>query len=452
MILEVVELSKLYPNSKGASKDSIRIESVMTDSRKEAKQSLFVPIVGESFDAHRFIGDAIKHGAVAAVWQKDIEVPALVPTDFPLFFVDDTTKALQDVADYYLKKVDPVIVGVTGSNGKTTTKDLVAAVLSTRFRTHKTAGNFNNHIGLPLTILSMDPETEACVLEMGMDRAGEISVLSNLAEPDHAIITNIGESHIENLGSREAIAKAKLEITEGLSRTGSLILDGDEPLLEHKKQEEGTISCGFGDDCDYQAVIESSSDNDTTFRVGASTYTLPMAGKHNVKNATFVIALAERLGLTKEQIQNGFGRIQMSAMRFEKHEGPEGSLIINDAYNASPTSMKAIIEVIKDLTSKTQKVLVLGDMFELGDQSEMLHRSVADAIDESISAVFTIGAHAKQISDAARAEYPDMETKHFEEKKALSHHVRSLLTADTVVLIKASRGMKLEELLTDLVD
>ncbi|ELK45049.1 UDP-N-acetylmuramoyl-tripeptide--D-alanyl-D-alanine ligase [Halobacillus sp. BAB-2008] len=156
MILEVVELSKLYPNNKGASKDSIRIESVMTDSRKEAKQSLFVPIVGESFDAHRFIGDAIKHGAVAAVWQKDVEVPALVPTDFPLFFVDDTTKALQDVADYYLKKVDPVIVGVTGSNGKTTTKDLVAAVLSTRFRTHKTAGNFNNHIGLPLTILSMD--------------------------------------------------------------------------------------------------------------------------------------------------------------------------------------------------------------------------------------------------------------------------------------------------------
>ncbi|WP_226578485.1 UDP-N-acetylmuramoyl-tripeptide--D-alanyl-D-alanine ligase [Halobacillus litoralis] len=452
MILEVQELSTLFTSHKGAAKDQIPLESVLTDTRKSASQSLFVPIVGESFDAHEFLGEAIKQGAVATLWQEDRELPALVPTDFPVFFVKDTTKALQQVAAYYLKKVDPIVVGVTGSNGKTTTKDMVASVLAVRFETHKTAGNFNNHIGLPLTILAMDPDTEAVVLEMGMDRAGEISVLSKIAEPDHAIITNIGESHIENLGSREAICGAKLEIKDGLSEDGLLIIDADEPLLEAEKKESRTTACGFNPSADYQAVIHELTDDYSTFTVKNTSYRLNMAGKHNVKNATYVIALAEKLGLTSDQIQNGFQHLQMSSMRFEKHEGLQGSLIINDAYNASPTSMKAVIEVVSHLTSKTKKVLVLGDMFELGEQSEGLHASVAEAIDEKIDAVVTVGDHSEKITEAVASHYPQIATKHFKEKKEASHHVRSLLTPDTVVLIKASRGMKLEEMLTDLVD
>ncbi|QAS51098.1 UDP-N-acetylmuramoyl-tripeptide--D-alanyl-D-alanine ligase [Halobacillus litoralis] len=452
MILEVKELTRLFSQYKGAATDQITIDGIMTDTRKTAKQSLFVPIVGENFDAHEFIGEAIKQGAVAALWQNDRPLPKLVPTDFPVFFVEDTTKALQDLASYYLEEVKPVVIGVTGSNGKTTTKDMVASVLATRFVTHKTAGNFNNHIGLPLTVLSMEKETEAVVLEMGMDRAGEIAVLSKIAHPDHAIITNIGESHIENLGSREAIAQAKLEITEGLSESGLLIIDGDEPLLELKTQEKQTISCGFKEQADYVAVIEEMTDDMSKFTIGQHHYQLPLAGKHNVKNASFVIALAERLELTPAEIQEGFQKLQMSAMRFEKHEGHNGSLIINDAYNASPTSMKAIIEVIRDLTSKSKKVLVLGDMFELGEHSRVLHASVAAAIDENIHTVFTIGEHSEEISKALRDHHAEIETHHYNDKQALSHHVRSLLTTDTVVLIKASRGMKLEELLTGLVD
>lgn len=452
MIFEVKELAQLFTNHQGAANDDITIDSVMTDSRKTAKQSLFVPIVGENFDAHQFLGEAIKQGAVAALWQKDQPVPRLAPTEFPLFFVEDTTKALQQVASYYLNKVDPIVVGVTGSNGKTTTKDMVASVLATKYHTHKTAGNFNNHIGLPLTVLSMPMDTEAVVLEMGMDRAGEISVLSNLAHPDHAIITNIGESHIENLGSREGIAKAKLEIKEGLSSEGTLIIDADEALLEDQKTGSNTVSCGFGEDADYQAAIQRLTDEYSTFTVREHSYELPMAGKHNVKNATYVIALAERLGLSVEEIQKGFRQLEMSAMRFEKHNGHKGSLIINDAYNASPTSMKAIIKVISDLTSKSKKVLILGDMFELGEQSEALHASVADAIDANIDAVYTIGDHSRKISEAISTTHTTIDTKHFTEKKELSHHVRSLLTEDTVVLIKASRGMKLEELLENLVD
>lgn len=451
MIFEVQELTHLFSTYKGAGADKIAVDSIMTDTRKSAPQSLFVPIVGESFDAHQFAGEAIKQGAVAALWQEDQPLPVLIPTDFPVFFVKDTTKALQDLASWYLKKVDPIVVGITGSNGKTTTKDMTASVLAAKFKTHKTGGNFNNHIGLPLTVLSMLPDTEAVVLEMGMDRAGEISVLSHIAQPDHAIITNIGESHIENLGTREAIAAAKLEITDGLADEGCLIIDADEPLLDHVKTRAGTIGCGFGSSCDYKAEITGMTDENFTFRLMEEDYELPMTGRHNVKNASFVIALAKRLGMTKEEIQQGFRQMQMSAMRFEKHEGYQGSLIINDAYNASPTSMKAMIEVIRQLTSKTKKVLILGDMYELGGKSEELHAGVAEAVDEKIDAVFTIGVHSEKISEAASSRYPDMEVKHFKEKQQASHHIRPLLTADTVVLMKASRGMKLEDMLPDLV-
>ncbi|ARI77572.1 UDP-N-acetylmuramoyl-tripeptide--D-alanyl-D-alanine ligase [Halobacillus mangrovi] len=452
MIFEAQELSTLFSDFRGAARDRIPINEIMTDTRKESSQSLFVPIIGESFDAHQFLAEAIKKGAVASLWQKDRELPAMIPTDFPVFLVEDTTKGLQELATYYLNKISPIVVGVTGSNGKTTTKDMVASVLSTHFKTHKTQGNFNNHIGLPLTILNMNQDTEALVLEMGMDKAGEISVLSNLAHPDHAIITNIGESHIENLGSRKAIAAAKLEITDGLKQNGRLIIDGDEPLLFNVKKQRSTISCGFDENNAYPIVVEELSDDESVFSVTGHTYKLPMAGRHNVKNASYVIALAEQLGLTKEEVQKGFLQLEMSGMRFEKVEGLNHSLIINDAYNASPTSMRAVIEVVAQLTSKSKKVLILGDMFELGEQSEELHESVAEAIDENIHALFTIGDHSEKISKAVSQHKPTIQTSHFKDKKALCHHVRPMLTSETVVLIKASRGMKLEELLEELTE
>ncbi|MFZ0371201.1 MAG: UDP-N-acetylmuramoyl-tripeptide--D-alanyl-D-alanine ligase [Halobacillus sp.] len=452
MILEVQELTTLFPEFKGAAQDRITLKEILTDTRVEAKQSLFIPIVGENFDAHDFIKDAIKQGAVAALWQKDRELSSAVPTDFPVFFVEDTTKGLQEVAAYYLQKVRPLVIGITGSNGKTTTKDMTASVLSRKYKTHKTAGNFNNHIGLPLTILSMNKDTEVLVLEMGMDRAGEISVLSKLAHPKYAIITNIGESHIENLGSRQGIASAKLEIKDGMSEGGTLIIDGDEPLLHAVKQDKKSISCGFESGSNEHVKIVNTSDDASEFTINEKeSYKLPLAGKHNVKNAAYVITLAKKAGLSADQIQEGFDHLQMSSMRYEKHIGINDSLIINDAYNASPTSMKALIEVMAQLTTKSRKMLILGDMFELGTQSRVLHRSVAEAITDKIDAVYTIGDHSEEISKAVAERQPQIATKHFTDKETLSHHVRAALTADTVVLIKASRGMKLEELLNDLV-
>ncbi|MBM7552854.1 UDP-N-acetylmuramoyl-tripeptide--D-alanyl-D-alanine ligase [Thalassobacillus pellis] len=452
MLFAVNELNDIFSISQGASHEEITIHSVMTDSRKEMKQSIFVPVVGEKFDAHQFMKQAIENGAVAALWQSDRELPKYVPTDFPVFFVEDTTKALQVMAKYYLGKVDPVVIGITGSNGKTTTKDLVSSVVGTRYRTHKTAGNFNNHIGLPLTIFEMPMETEAAVLEMGMSQYGEIEVLSNLARPDYAIITNIGESHIEFLGSREGIAKAKLEIKAGLKKQGGLIFDGDEPLLEAEKDYPGNWPCGMGED--NRVVIKDIeiSDESGRFTIDGESYEVPIPGKHNIKNASFAIALARLLNIPKDRIQEGLDDIQVSGMRFERIEGKNGSLIINDAYNASPTSMRATIEIIKNMKSKQKKVLVLGDVYELGELSKEMHRSVADAIDEHIHAVYTCGEDAEEISKAVASRNPSVTTGHYTDKHKLQEVLVNELDNDTVVLLKASRGVKLETLIEHLTE
>ncbi|UOQ43136.1 UDP-N-acetylmuramoyl-tripeptide--D-alanyl-D-alanine ligase [Halobacillus salinarum] len=452
MKLEAAELTKIFPNFKGVANDRIPLKEIMTDTREETRQSLFIPIIGESFDAHDFMKKAIQHGAVAALWQEDKPLPSYVPTDFPVFFVQDTTEALQKLAAFYLNKVTPIVVGVTGSNGKTTTKDIAASVLATAYRTHKTSGNFNNHIGLPLTILSMPYETEALVLEMGMNHKGEISLLSNLAKPHYGIITNIGESHLENLGSKEGIAEAKLEIMEGLTADGKIIIDGDEPLLSHIKSDPRTVSCGFMEPVNYLARIERREDQQTTFYVNSEKYELPMAGRHNVKNASYIIALGEQLSISKENIQSGLKQLKMSGMRFEKHEGINHSLIINDAYNASPTSMKAVIEVVSQWKSKEYKVLVLGDMLELGSESRNLHGQVGSELPEEIDAVYTIGNEAEEISLAAKKAHPSMEARHFNHKEELAEQLLKKLSPETIVLLKASRKMKLEELLLDLTD
>ncbi|GGC80609.1 UDP-N-acetylmuramoyl-tripeptide--D-alanyl-D-alanine ligase [Thalassobacillus devorans] len=452
MLFAVKELCELFPEHKGVAMDSIPLRQVMTDSRKEMKQSVFVPIVGENFDAHEFLKQAIENGAVAALWQKDREVPRFVPTDFPLFFVNDTTEAMQKMAGFYLDKVSPQVIGITGSNGKTTTKDLTAAVLSTKFRTHKTDGNFNNHIGLPLTIFAMPEDTEVAVLEMGMSQAGEIEVLSRLARPDYALITNIGESHIEYLGSREGIAKAKLEIKAGLKGDGALIFDGDEPLLAEELKNPNHWGCGMNDHNRTQIKGLELKDLQSSFVIDGVHYELPLAGKHNVKNASYVITLARLMGLSSELIQQGLGQIQVTGMRFERLAGKGGSLIINDAYNASPTSMKAVIEVIKGMKEKKNKILVLGDVYELGSHAKAMHRSVAEVIDEDIAAVYTFGEDAVEISKAVAEKKLNIKSEHFTDKTSLQQVVEKDLDKDTVVLVKASRGVKLETIIDPLVE
>ncbi|GAA0613072.1 UDP-N-acetylmuramoyl-tripeptide--D-alanyl-D-alanine ligase [Virgibacillus siamensis] len=444
MLFTTEWLSTVFTRYTGSADES-PIDEVVTDSRKKTNQALFIPITGEKFDGHDFLKQAFNNGAVAALWETGRDLPGFLPDDFPVYYVDDTLHALQRLAAVYREKVNPVVIGITGSNGKTTTKDLMSAILKPSFRTHYTKGNLNNHIGVPLTILSMPADSEVLVTEMGMNHFGEIEVLSRIAKPDYAIITNIGESHIEYLGSREGIATAKLEIMEGMKDNGWLILDGDEPLLRHLHNRNNVITCGF--DTQNDVIIENVTlgQNRTQFSLSnGEPFSIPLLGRHHALNAALAATVAKRIGVAAETINKAFDSLEHAQMRFELRKGKHGASIINDAYNASPTSMKAAIEVVKQMEGFRRRLLVLGDILELGDQSESFHRSVTDSIAQPITAVFTLGEQAKVISEAVKDKNPNIISMHFTSKDSLLEVLGEYLSEDTLILFKASRMMQFE--------
>lgn len=445
MLVTIKELKSVFPDNMGNAAESTQIKMIQSDSRLPVEQALFIPIAGDNFDGHAYIEKAIEQGAIATLWDRSKEIPKAVSEELIFFFVEDTITALQQLAAYYREKVDPIVIGITGSNGKTTTKDLTYAVMQTTYKTHATKGNFNNHLGLPFTILQMPADTEMLVLEMGMSNFDEIDVLTKIAQPDYAIITNIGESHIEHLGSKKGIAAAKLEIMNGLKITGKLIIDGDEPLLNHVKENKHVINCGFADDNTIlisDVFLQEKATNFTINKVGA--FTVGLLGKHHAKNASYVWAVARDLAIPTRDFQAGLHALEPTGMRFELTEGKQGVTIINDAYNASVTSMKASIEVVKEMPGFKKKILVLGDILELGDFAESLHASVADAIDESVQHVYTFGEHAARISEQVKIIHPNIETKHFTKENQLIEKLQEEAVENQLIFFKASRGMAFE--------
>ncbi|MBU8907114.1 UDP-N-acetylmuramoyl-tripeptide--D-alanyl-D-alanine ligase [Desertibacillus haloalkaliphilus] len=429
--------------------DGTGYDQVTIDSRVSLENGLFVPIVGERFDGHDFLEDAIKNGASATLWQEGHPLPDDLPSHVHIYFVKDTLQALQQLAELYVQDIKPIVVGVTGSNGKTTTKDIIESVVSKSYQTHKTEGNFNNHIGLPLTILDMPRETELLILEMGMSGFGEISFLSKLAKPNYAVVTNIGESHIEQLGSREGIAKAKMEIVDGLNSGGKVIVDGDEPLLTPYLTPK-TVCCGYGERNDVRITSVNGNEKGYVFKLAneTSSFMVPLLGKHNVKNTTFAIALARDLAIDDQTIQAGLEELAITTMRLQTLKGKRNALIVNDAYNASPTSMIAAVETIKSLNNYMNKVVVLGDMYELGNDEEDLHRSVAASISDPITAVITIGDRGQWIADELRKENSHtMDINSYQTKEEAIPMIESLLDENTVILFKASRGLQLETII-----
>ncbi|PMC34022.1 UDP-N-acetylmuramoyl-tripeptide--D-alanyl-D-alanine ligase [Bacillus sp. UMB0899] len=430
---------------------TLYITGVTTDSRQVEECCLFIPLVGDIYNGHEFGEKAIKDGAAAVIWQKTEKNP---PKDAPVIFVEDTLTALQALAKSYIDQLQVKVVGITGSNGKTTTKDMVASLLETTFKVHKTKGNFNNHIGLPLTVLSMSEDTEIAVLEMGMSGKGEIELLSTLANPDVAVITNIGESHLMDLGSREGIAEAKLEITKGLKKDGLFIYHGDEQLLQERVPSLSIHTATFGEKStnDYYPTEITQELTGTSFKVKNEEYFIPVLGKHNVWNALAAYAVASHLGVKEEAIKEGFLSIKITGMRLELIEAKSGASVINDAYNASPTSMKAAIDLIENLKGFEQKFVVLGDMLELGEEEKEYHREVGRAIKpNNISHIFTYGRLGAEIAAGAREKYSQELVHHFEEKSELITMLKSLVHKNDVVLVKASRGMKLEEVVNALI-
>ncbi len=444
-------VQKVSLNQTGSNIDTFN--GVSIDTRTIEAGALFVPIIGDRFDGHQFLEAAIEGGASGTFWQKGVPLPDMLPNDFPVYFVEDTLEALQQLAEAYKKQVGPTVIAVTGSNGKTTTKDMIASVLGERLNVHKTEGNYNNHIGLPLTVLRMQEDTDVLICEMGMNHKGEISFLSELVEPHYGVITNIGESHMEQLGSREGIAEAKGEITDGMKASGVLILDGDEMLL-NREWKTSVIECGFHEEALFYAHSIQNTPQGVTFTVKGipEAFELPVLGAHNVKNALYAIALGAHLGLTDEDARNGLKNLTVTSMRMEQLTAETGALLINDAYNASPTSMKAAIETVKVMEDYSRKVVVLGDMLELGVHEKTLHESVASACVGTAMNVVTIGEKAFWIAEALKSRKDDtLNIEHYENKKQAMKRLQHFNAPDTVFLFKASRGMEFEQLIEQLI-
>lgn len=446
---------------KGGRADEL-VSGVMTDSRIAGSGELFVPIVGDRFDGHDFAEQASASGAKAMLWQKDKEIPAML-AELPFLLVDDTLSALQRLASAYRGELMARVVGITGSNGKTTTKDMTAALLGVQYRVLKTEGNLNNHIGLPLTLLKMDEDTEVAVLEMGMSGFGEIELLTKIAQPDVAIITNIGDAHLLQLGSRAGIAKAKLEIALGLSEGGALLYNGDEPLLAEglaaMKLPEGVQLRTFGlqEQCEWSANDIGLTPVDSRFTAlfkgeptALGTLKIPVPGRHNISNALAAIATARMFGVQPEDIAKGFETLKLTGMRIEPSRAYNGAVILNDAYNANPTAVRAAIDLVAGLTGFGRRWIVLGDMLELGPDEASLHAEMGDylaggkaegVLTHGPLSVHTAEAAARSMADAAGQGL----VRHFEDKEELARWLREKLQPEDLVLVKGSRGMRMEQ-------
>ncbi len=414
-------------------------KSISTDSRRIEKDALFIAIRGERFDGNAYISAAFESGAKIVVGNVETDVPA----GCAYIKTEDSVLALGHLAAYHRRKFSLPLVGVTGSVGKTTTKEMIGAVLSRKFRTLKTSGNFNNAIGLPLTVLSLTEEHEAAVIEMGMSARGEIAYLTKIAAPTYAVITNIGLSHIENLKTRENIRDAKLEITEGLREGGILFVNGDDPFLKDVSPEGvNVVRFGFDTpDCEIRGKVLS----DDSFSVENEVFTVPVGGKHNLYNGLAAYSIGKAAGLSVKEIGEGLLQYKPDGIRQSEKEIRTGVTVICDYYNASPASMHVALEMLSKGEAK-RRIAVLGDMLELGEISASCHREVGEeAAAFGADMVLGVGKYTA-FAVLAAAEKGVKEAKHFADNLSLSAYLCEILSEGDRVLIKGSHGMKMEEI------
>lgn len=425
----------------------LRVKAISTDSRKTDGETLFVALKGEKFDGNDFL-ESVDGKVGCALASRVAEV------SYPLIVVEDTLEALTVLSKYYASNLTntDVVVSLTGSVGKTTTKEMVSCVLSQKYNTAYTKGNFNNHIGVPLTLLSVEKEHEALVCEMGMNHKGELLHLSSLVRSDIALITNIGHSHIENLGSREGIRDAKLEILSGLKKDGTLILNGDEPLLEDVPFDGRIIRVGLSDGCDWWADAIDVFDDGVEYTLHSSHSTdtrrikLSCTGQHNVMNSLFAIAVGRIAEVGFEEIQTGLLNYTPTGMR-QNIYFKNGIRVIADCYNAGIESMNASLKVLSQLNCQGKRIAVLSDMLELGEISEKAHTDIGETVAVcGIDLLFTVGSASRFICE--RAKTLGVTALHFETKEQLSKELKDIISDGDTVLFKASHSMKLEEVIS----
>ena len=412
------------------------LENFTTNSKEVKENDIFIGIKGDTIDGSKFYIDALEKGAKGVIINKGY-VSKTYDDKF-IIEVEDTIEALQKIASYKRSKINIPVVAITGSVGKTSTKDMISSVIETKYTVCKTKGNLNNHIGLPLTILSLKDE-EVLVVEMGMNHLGEISVLSNIAKPTIGVITNVGTAHIGNLGSRENILKAKLEILDGMEN-GKLVINNDNDMLH--KANNNYITIGINNDSDFMAKDIEYGDV-TKFKYNDEEFTIKVGGEAFVYNALMAIAVGTLLKIDINDIKKGIENFKLTNNRLETIDH-NGYTIINDCYNANYDSMK---EGIKNLSNREgRKIAVLGDMLELGDYSEELHRKVGIEVkNNNIDILVTVGKEAKYIDEEF-----DGEKYHFDNNKDAIICLKNIINKGDTVLIKASNGMNFIEIVKSL--
>lgn len=422
---------------------------IVLDSRKVEPGDVFVATKGERVDGHDFINEVFEKGAIGVVCEKEPE-----PLTGPCIRVEDSFAALRNIASFYREQMPVPVVGITGSVGKTSTKEFVAAVLAQKYKTHKTQGNFNNEVGVPLTLLAMPEDTEAAVVEMGINHFGEMHRLSEMVRPDICVMTNIGQCHLEFLGSRDGILKAKSEIFDCMNPEGSVCVNGDDDKLATIQEVHGKkpLRFGFSPENDiYADNIVNRGLLGSTAQIHADGEVfeadIPLPGSHMVLNALAATAVGKLLGLTSAQIAAGIAGVQAVSGR-SRVISAKDKVLIDDCYNANPVSTKAAIDLLA--LADGRKVAVLGDMFELGENEKELHAQVgAYAAEHGVDCLYCAGALSEAMYSAAK-EAGIAEAEHFKDTDALLAALPELLRAGDSVLVKASHGMRYHKIVEQL--
>lgn len=454
MKLDLYEIAEVLSAKNDVTQfENVALRNAEFDSRLIESGDLFVPLKGAR-DGHDFISTAFAQGAAATLSERPV-------AEGPYILVDDVLKAFQCLAKYYLEKMQVDVLAVTGSNGKTTTKDMLAQLLATSYKTYKTQGNYNNEIGLPYTVLHMPEDTEKLVLEMGQDHLGDIHLLSELAKPKTGIVTLVGEAHLEFFGSRAEIAQGKMQIADGLKKDGLLIVPADRIVNEFLPADCKLVR--FGPDADiFLTRLEERKDS-LSFECNflEQNIDLPVTGKYNATNAMIAAYAALQEGVSEVAIAQAFSELELTRNRTEWKKAGNGADILSDVYNANPTAMRLILETFSTIPANPggRKLAVLADMKELGADSKSMHGSMITSLNpEIVTELFLYGQDMEALYDYAKEIYPPGRVHYFiknDEKdqfEQLTKAVRENLTTADQILLKGSNSMNLAKLVEDLED
>ena len=447
-----MKISEILLSTKGlllnGNEDDL-VESFSIDSRNINNNDFFIAIKGEKFDGNDFIFDVLNKGCKGVIFDKNIDIDFKKYKDKIFIKVNNSIKALQDMARYKRSLYDIPVVAITGSVGKTSTKDIIASVMSEKYNVLKTEGNHNNHIGLPLTLLKLKDHNAMCI-EMGMNHFNEISLLTNILKPTIAVITNIGTAHIGNLGSRENILKAKLEILEGLEDNGKIIINNDNDLL-HKwyidnKAKYNIITYGIENESNYQAKNIINEIENSTFDINNVTKNIfvPVPGNHFIYNSLCAFAVGKILNISNEMIKDGIKKFELSKNRIENIDLPNDIRLISDCYNANYDSMKAAIELLSKY--KERKIAVLGDMLELGKYSEEIHSNIGKLINDNIDILICSGEMSKYIYNNSKTN----KKYYCNNNKEVEELLKDIILPKDTILFKASNSMNFTEIVNNI--